>query len=922
MHNPACFAEAGETIDTQKPLRVVPWHADSVAATLTAFDTSPEGLDTAEVLRRLALHGYNRMPEGEGRSALSRFLAQFNNVLIHVLLAAAAVTALLGHWVDAAVILLVVLVNAVIGFIQEGRAERALEAISAMISAQASVMRDGKRHTIKAEELVPGDIVLLEAGDRVPADLRLLRARSLRIDEGILTGESVPVEKGTSRIGADAALGDRTCMAFSGSLVVAGQGAGVVTGTGAGTEIGRITSLLGEVETLATPLVRQMDQFARMLTGAILAVSVAVFGIAVAVHGMPWGDAFMAVVGLAVAAIPEGLPAVMTITLAIGVQRMAARNAIIRRLPAVETLGSVSVICSDKTGTLTRNEMMVQTVVTSDGRFEVTGSGYAPEGGFLLDGTRASVEDRTSLAEVVRGSCLCNDASLRRTEAGWSVNGDPMEGALVSLAMKAGMDPHELRSRFGRLDEIPFDAQHRFMASLHHLPEGGAVLYVKGAPERVIAMCGREHASSGERPLDAGWWTAQADAAARQGQRVLGIAAKRLPQVPSKPLAFADVDDGLTMLGLLGLIDPPRDEALVAVRECQSAGIRVKMITGDHAATAAAIAGMLGIRGSDGRALTGADLDRMSESEFQSVVRDVSVFARTSPEHKLRIVQALQHDRAIVVMTGDGVNDAPSLKQADVGVAMGRKGTEVAKEAAGMVLADDNFASIVAAVHEGRTVHDNLKKVISWTLPTNGGVALAIITAMLLGLTLPIAPVQILWINMITAATLGLTLAYEPPEPDVMRRPPRRVDEPILSRFLVWRIVLVSVLFVVAVSGMFAWAIRRGLPIEEARTIVVNTLVVLEIFYLFSVRFLHAPSLTWHGVVGTRSVLIGVGAVVLAQFAFTYLPPMQVLFHTRAVSLLDGVAIMAAGMILLLILEGEKRLWGRVGGLNPDLKHR
>lgn len=920
MHDAAVLATADEVADAQKPLRTASWHATSVEATLAAFDADPEGLSAAEVQRRLELHGYNRMPEGERRSALSRFLAQFNNVLIYVLLGSATITALLGHWIDTTVILLAALVNAVIGFVQEGRAEQALEAIRAMISAQASVIRDGQRRTVRAEELVPGDIVLLEAGDRVPADLRFVRARSLRIDEAILTGESVPAEKGTGVVAPDAALGDRTSMAFSGSLVVAGQGMGVVTGTGAGTEIGRITTLLGEVETLTTPLVRQMNQFARMLTGAILTVAAVVFGIAVLVHAAPWGEAFMAVVGLVVAAIPEGLPAVMTITLAIGVQRMAARNAIIRRLPAVETLGSVSVICSDKTGTLTRNEMMVQTVITADGHFEVTGSGYAPEGIIRRDGTALTLDGEPSLTEVVHGACLCNDAGLRQTKAGWAVDGDPMEGALVSLTMKAGMDPQELRHRSSRVDEIPFDAQHRFMATLHHHPEG-AVIYVKGAPERVIAMCAREQSSSGERRLDAEWWTAQADAAARHGQRVLGIAAKRLPQVPSGPLTFADVEGGLTILGLLGLIDPPRDEALAAVRECQSAGVRIKMITGDHAATAAAIAGTLGIRGCNGIAVTGADLDRMSESEFRSAVRDVTVFARTSPEHKLRIVQALQADREVVVMTGDGVNDAPALKQADIGVAMGRKGTEASKEAAEMVLADDNFASIVAAVHEGRTVYDNLKKVIAWSLPTNGGEALAIIAAMLLGLTLPITPVQILWVNMVTAATLGLTLAFEPPEPGVMRRLPRRPDEPVLSRFLVWRIVFVSVLFVVAVFGMFEWAIRRGLPIEEARTIVVNTLVVLEIFYLFSVRYLHAPSLTWRGMLGTRPVLISVGAVALAQIAFTYLPPMQALFDTRAVSLEEGTAVVLTGVVLLFILEAEKWVRGRTGLRKPAFDH-
>lgn len=895
-----------------KQLQAVAWHAQTVEDALTAFETRVDGLTSGEARRRLETYGRNTIPADEPRSIAERILSQFNNVLIYVLLASAAVTALLGHWIETAVILLVVIVNAIIGFVQEGRAEQALDAIRAMISLSASVRRDGQRRSIAAEELVPGDIVLLEAGDRVPADLRLVRVRSLRIDEAILTGESVPVEKNAGQVAPDAALGDRTCLAFSGSLVVAGQGTGIVTRTGAHTEIGRITTLLHGVETLLTPLVRQMNEFARVLTGAILALAAMVFGIAVFVHDTPEGEAFLAVVGLAVAAIPEGLPAVMTITLAIGVQRMAARNAIIRRLPAVETLGSVSVICSDKTGTLTRNEMTVQSVVTADVRYEVTGSGYAPEGDILAEGNVSVPESAgTALADIVRGACLCNDASLHKTETGWAVNGDPMEGALVSLSMKAGLDPGVVRLEFCRVDEIPFDAQHRFMASLHRHPHGGAILFVKGAPERVIEMCDRESRASGEPILDGAWWLEQAAAAARDGQRILAVATKRLPDPPSAPLTFADVENGLTMLGLLGLIDPPRDEALMAVRDCQSAGIRIKMITGDHPTTAAAIAGTLGIQDGGGAAVTGADLDRMDDGAFRSAVRDVAVFARTSPEHKLRIVQALQDDREVVVMTGDGVNDAPALKQADVGVAMGRKGTEAAKEAAEMILADDNFASIVAAVHEGRTVYDNLKKVIAWTLPTNGGEALAIIAAMLLGLTLPITAVQILWINMITTSTLGLTLAFEPPEPDVMRRPPRHLDDPILSPYLVWRVVFVSILFVIAAFGIFDWATARGLSVEEARTLVVNTIVVLEVFYLFSVRYLHAPSLTWQGLLGTRPVLIGVGAVIVAQIAFTYLPLMQTVFDTRAVSPSDGAVVVATGILLLLILEGEKRLWPR-----------
>jgi magnesium-transporting ATPase (P-type) len=903
--------ETRQGSDDQVEKAPILWHAEAAEAALAYFGTQLDGLSQSEVQRRLDRYGSNRMPEGEKRSLLSRLLSHFNNVLIYVLLAAALVTMLLGHGIDAAVIVAVVLVNAIIGFIQEGRAEQALNAIKAMISAHASVIRDGQRQTIGAEELVPGDLVLLEAGDRVPADLRLVRSRSLRIDEAILTGESVPVEKGTGPAAADAPLGDRTSMAFSGSIVVAGQGLSVVVGTGRKTEIGRITALLGDVTPLTTPLVRQMNQFGRVLTGAILAVSAAVFGFAILVHGAAWEEAFMAVVGLAVAAIPEGLPAVMTITLAIGVQRMAARNAIIRRLPVVETLGSVSVICSDKTGTLTRNEMMVQTVITRDRHYEATGAGYSPEGELRLDGIVIDTDAQPALEHLVRAACLCNDASLHRTETGWAVEGDPMEGALVSLSMKAGLDLKGLRGRFGRVDEIPFDAQHRFMATLHHLPEGGAIIYVKGAPEQVLSMCSCERALSGEQPVDPQWWTEQADAAAHQGQRILGFAVKWLRELPSEALDFADVESGMTMLGLLGLIDPPRQEALAAVQECQSAGIRIKMITGDHAATAGAIAAELGIRGSDGTVITGVALDRMDHEAFRSAVRDANVFARTSPEHKLRIVRALQADHEIVAMTGDGVNDAPSLKQADVGVAMGRKGTEAAKEAAEMVLADDNFTSIVAAVHEGRTVYDNLKKVIAWTLPTNGGEALAIIVAMLLGLTLPMTPVQILWINMVTAATLGLVLAFEPPEPDVMRRPPRSLQEPILSGFLVWRIVFVSILFVIGSFGMFFWAMRRGLSIDEARTIVVNTLVVMEIFYLFSVRYLSASSMTWQGLLGTRPVLVGVGAVVVAQLAFTYLPVMQLLFQTRPLSLWDGAAVVAIGAALLFILEIEKRVWAR-----------
>ncbi|MGG5887565.1 HAD-IC family P-type ATPase [Falsiroseomonas sp. HC035] len=884
-----------------------PWHAIPAEAALARLNSRPEGLGAAEAAQRLAEHGPNRLPAGAPRSALRRFLAQFSNLLIHVLLAAAAVTALLGHALDAVVILGVVLVNAVVGFVQEGRAEQALEAIRGMLTPHASVLRDGRRLTIDAAEVVPGDLVLLEAGDRVPADLRLIRARGLRIEEAALTGESVPVEKSLEPAAAGAPVGDRGSMAFSGTLVTAGSGTGLVVRTGAATELGRISGMIGDVEQLATPLLRQMDAFARRLTFVILGLSGLVFAIALLLRGYGAEDAFMAVVGIAVAAIPEGLPAVLTIALAMGVRRMAARNAIIRRLPAVETLGAVSVICSDKTGTLTRNEMAVAAVEIAAGRFGVSGEGYAPQGAVTRDGEAPDSETAPVLAMLARAAALCNDAALRDdAEAGWLVDGDPMEGALLAFAGRSGESPEAVRIRLPRRDEIPFDARHRFMATLHG-GHGHAFVCVKGAPERLLEMCDRQQGAAGTEPLAHAAWQARAEALAAGGMRVIALATRELPHGMAE-LPPDAVEHDLVLLGVLGLIDPPREEAVAAVADCQAAGIRVKMITGDHAATAGAIAHQVGLRGA-AAVVTGAELDALDDAALRVRARDSDVFARTSPEHKLRLVEALQAEGAVVAMTGDGVNDAPALKRADVGVAMGRKGTEAAKEAAEMVLADDNFATIAAAVREGRNVYDNVQKVIAWTLPTNGGEALTIIAAILLGLTLPMTPVQILWINMVTATTLGLVLAFEPAEADIMRRPPRPPREPLLSGFVVWRVAFVSVLFTLGAFGIFAWSEWRGLPVEAARTAVVNALVVMEIAYLFSVRFQASTSFTWRGALGTRAVLIGVGAVVALQLAFTYAPPLQRLFATRPLDpVADGLPILALGLLLMLILEAEKAI--------------
>ncbi|MCZ7595451.1 MAG: HAD-IC family P-type ATPase [Hyphomicrobium sp.] len=689
--------------------------------------------------------------------------------------------------------------------------------------------------------------------------------------------------------------------------MVAGQGTAIVTATGKASQLGRITALLERVEEPQTPLLRQMNVFARRATTAILALSLLTFAYAWLLGGYPVAEAFMIVVGMAVAAIPEGLPAVTTITMAIGVQRMAKRNAILRRLPAIEALGCVSTICSDKTGTLTKNEMTVTRIVTGERVYVVGGVGYTPHGGFSLAGSEIDAEDDPTLMRLIRTAALCNEAALHQTQRGWVVDGDPLEGALIVAAVKAGYDAERLHKSYPRIDEIPFDAGHRYMATLHRDHDGRSFLCVKGAPEQLLDMCDRQLQSGGVADIDRSYWEDAVEDLARAGYRVLAVASKSADA--AEHLAFADVDD-LVFEGIVGLIDPPREEAVTAIAECRTAGIGVKMITGDHAVTAQSIAGQLGIDASC-PTVTGRRLDGLDDAELRRLVGETCVFARTTPEQKLRLVEALQAAGEIVAMTGDGVNDAPALKRADVGVAMGRNGTEAAKEAAEMVLVDDNFASIVAAVREGRAVYDNLTKVIGWTLPTSGGETFIIVWAILFGLTLPLTPVQILWVNTVTAVGLGLVLAFEPAEPDIMRRPPRSPTEPLLSKFLVWRVVLVSLLFSAGAFGVFGWAVGQGFGIETARTMVVNSIVVMEIAYLFTIRYLRAPSLTWQGVLGTPAVILGVGSVVVLQLAFTYLPALNRIFETRPVPLAGGIVVILTGVALFAVLEVEKRLQKR-----------
>ena len=886
------------------------WHALHVKEAFAAVSGRIEGLAGEEARRRLAEYGPNRLRQPDRRGPLARFLLQFHNILIYVLLAAAVTTALLGHWVDTGVIVGVVVINALIGFIQEGKAEKALAAIRDMLSLQASVLRDGHRLVVAAEEVVPGDVVLLHSGDKVPADLRLFHVRGLQVQEAALTGESLPVEKSTAALSAETPIGDRSGMAYAGTLVARGQASGLVVATGDRTEIGRIGALVADVQTLTTPLLRKLAGFGRQLTVAILLIAAVTMAFGILVRGYTAAEMFMAAVGLAVAAIPEGLPAIMTIALAIGVQRMAARNAIVRRLPAVETLGSVTVICSDKTGTLTRNEMTVQSLATARHGFTVTGVGYDPAGAFVLDDAEVHPEDHPVLLEMIRAALLCNDAELRSADGGWAVDGDPMEGALLALALKAGLDIDVERKSRPRSDVIPFESEHRFMATLHHDHAGHGFVYVKGAPERILGMCGRQRSHDGDEPLDAAAWQERAEALAGRGQRVLALAC-RATAPEQRELGYADVEAHLSFLGLLGLIDPPRQEAIEAVAHCRAAGIRVKMITGDHAATARAIAAELGLENTK-RVVTGADLAGLDAAGLAAAAGTADVFARTSPEHKLRLVEALQGGGEVVAMTGDGVNDAPALKRADVGIAMGIKGTEAAKEAAEMVLADDNFASIARAVEEGRGVYDNLRKAIAFILPTNGGQAGTLVLAILAGVALPITPVQILWVNMITAVTLALALAFEPMERDVMRRPPRRPDEPLLTGFLVWRIAFVSLILVAGTFGLFLFEREAGASEELARTVAVNTLVAFEIFYVFNTRRLRAAVTDREGFFGSRAVLIAVAAVIVFQLLFTYAPPLQRLFGTVPLDAATWPRILAVAVWVYVLVELEKAIARRL----------
>ena len=897
-----------------KELTQTNWHELPVEQVAGLLESDPAtGLAQAEVEARLLQFGPNQMTAQKRLSEWMRFLLQFHQPLIYILLAATGITVALGEWVDASVIFGVVFINAVIGYLQEAKAEKAIDALAKMVLTEATVRRAGEKLRIPSAQLVPGDVVLLQSGDRVPADLRLLHQRNLQIEEAALTGESVPVEKQTAPLPADAILAERTNLAFTGTLVTYGQGEGVVFATGDRTEMGRIAGLIHTAENLQTPLTRKIAQFSRLLLYVILGLAAVTFIVGLA-RGESWVDMFMAAVALAVGAIPEGLPAALTITLAIGVARMARRRAIIRKLPAVETLGSTTVICSDKTGTLTQNQMTVQEIHAGGRLYHVTGSGYEAVGKIHSEQVPVVVGENVALIETLGAGLLCNDSRLVRNDEGRTiVQGDPTEAALIVAAQKAGLSEEEMSGRLPRIESIPFESEYQYMATLHGADHEPKMIYIKGAVEALLDRCAHTLSESGERaPLDKALVLRNAEAMAARGLRVLAFARREMPS-DHTDLEHEHVAAELTFLGLQGKLDPPRPEAIAAVAKCKTAGIRVKMITGDHVLTAKAIAAQIGLddSGAEVVALTGRDLDKLGDEELADAADRASVFARVAPEQKLRLVKALQSRGHVVAMTGDGVNDAPALKQADIGTAMGITGTDVSKEAADMILTDDNFASIEAAVEEGRGVFDNLTKFIVWTLPTNFGEGLVILAAVFAGATLPILPVQILWINMTTAILLGLMLVFEPKEREIMSRPPRDPKTPILTGWLQFRILLVALVLLAGCFTLFAWEQRRGASLAEARTVAVNLFVMVELFYLFNCRSF-TRSMFAIGLFSNPWVIFGSLAMIALQLLFTYAPTMNALFHSAPIGWDAWWRILAIAAFAYFLVGVEKQITNRM----------
>ncbi|WP_432223994.1 cation-transporting P-type ATPase [Enterobacter wuhouensis] len=889
---------------TEKPDR--PYYQQTVDETLANISSSADGLSSAEASARLQQYGDNALPQKAGKPAWLRFLAHFNDVLIYVLLVAALLKLIMGHWIDMFVILGVAVINALIGHIQESNAEKSLQSIRNMLSSEAVVVRQGSHETVATTALVPGDIVVIRAGDRIPADLRVIEAHNLRVEEAILTGESTVVEKNSDALSGELPLGDRYNLLYSGTTVSSGGGKGVVVATGGETELGHINQMMSDIEKHRTPLMVQMDKLGKTIFITILIMMVALFVFSLIFRDMPVSELVLSLISLAVAAVPEGLPAIISIILSLGVQAMARRKAIIRKLPTVETLGAMTVICSDKTGTLTMNEMTVKAVITADTTYRVEGDSYEPVGNIhpIDDPTPVTVAPGSVLERYLRTIDLCNDSQLMKDDRGlWKITGGPTEGALKVLAAKISLPPRDVEMR----DKIPFDSQYKYMSTLYRLDDEEVIL-ITGAPDVLFRLCQHQQTDAGLQPFDQPYWEGKIEEYAREGLRMVAAAWKPAGD-GQRELDHPDLQDGAIMLGIAGMMDPPRPEAIAAIADCLQAGIRVKMITGDHPQTAMSIGQMLGI-GNAASAITGRELEVMDDHQLSDAAQKYDIFARTSPEDKFRLVQALQSKQEVVGMTGDGVNDAPALKRADVGIAMGIKGTEVTKEAADMVLTDDNFATIASAVHEGRRVYDNLKKTILFIIPSNIAQALLIIIALLAGNLIPLTPVLILWMNMATSATLSFGLAFEAGEKDIMNRPPRKANLHVMDGFAIWRVAFVGLMIAISAFILEAWLQPRGYSPEFIRTVLLQTLVTAQWFYMLNCRVTDGFSLN-KGLLANKGIWIVSGVLLALQLLIIYAPFMQMLFGTEALPFRYWIITFLIGFAMFLIVEVEKPLTRR-----------
>jgi calcium-translocating P-type ATPase len=884
------------------------WHSLEGDKVVELFESDTvEGLGQQSIKYYSEYFGKNELKQKKRDSLLKKFFIQFHNALIYILLAASLVTALLGEWVDSSVIFGVVIINVIVGFIQELKAEEAIDSLKNMMITEAVVIRDGKKITISSVDLVPGDIVLLESGSKVPADLRLLECKELKVDESMLTGESLPVLKNLSLQQKDITLNDRKNMTYSGTYVTYGRAKGLVVATGEYTELGKIAHLIDETTSMETPLTTKISSFSKLLLYVILVLAAFTFVVGI-LRDNSAIETFMASVALAVGAIPEGLPAAVTITLAIGVNRMAKKNAIIRKLPAVETLGSVTTICSDKTGTLTQNKMNVTNIYCANNSYEVNGVGYIPKGD-ILQNTHIVEDVNTDLRELLNAGYLCNESYLVEKEGEYKINGDPTEGALIVSALKGGVDEYSINKEFPRVDILPFESNRQLMATINKdALQDKKVMYLKGSIEKTLDICMYELIEGKVVAIDKEKIFAKAEEYASNGLRVLAVA-KKITELDK--VDDTNIGNDFIFLGLQAMIDPPRPEAIEAVKESIGAGINIIMITGDHAHTAFSISKMMSIIPKDSKfedvVLTGKDLFSLNDEQLIEKVKTVKVFARVEPEQKLRIVDALQSRGEIVAMTGDGVNDAPALKQADIGIAMGKSGTEVAKEAADMILSDDNFSSIAHAVKEGRNVFDNLVKFITWTLPTNLGEGLVILFAIMLGLTLPILPVQILWINMSTAILLGLMLVFEPHENSIMKRKPRDPKKSLLSKSIMVQMLVVGVYMLLASYLMFEYAILNGHSVEYARTSAVNIFVFVELFYLFNCKELE-KSVFRTNIFNNKLLLVGVSLMSLAQIAYTHVPFMNTIFKSTDLELSSWLEVLVISAGVMIVVEIKRAI--------------